>query len=133
MSSGQPDVDLRNRREELVLRHVAAENDRDLEAIMATFTHPRYEIVPTGAVYDGDFEVRQMIRQQWAELPRMHYAAETILHSADALVLETRTTCPGTPFDMLSVNLFVFDGDGLVLERCYFDRTQFAAALAALD
>ena len=94
MSSGQPDVDLRNRREELVLRHVAAENDRDLEAIMATFTHPRYEIVPTGAVYDGDFEVRQMIRQQWAELPRMHYAAETILHSADALVLETQPLVP---------------------------------------
>jgi hypothetical protein len=30
--------DLRRIREEIVLRHIAGENDRDLEAVMATFT-----------------------------------------------------------------------------------------------
>lgn len=123
---------LRGRREALVLRHVEAENDRDLEAIMDTFTHPRYEIVATAMVFDGEHAVRQMIAQQWEELPRMRYAAEDIFHSADGLIVETRTTCPGTAFDMLSVNLFGFDGDGLILERCYFDRMLFAAELEKL-
>jgi hypothetical protein len=118
--------ELRRVREELVLRHVAGENDRDIEAIMATFTHARYEIVPSAMVYDGDEAVRQLILQQWEDLPRMRYNAEGIYHGERGLVVETRTTCPGTSFDMLSINLFGFDGTGLVLERCYFDRMLFA-------
>lgn len=126
-------ADLYRRREALVLRHVAGENDRDLEAIMATFAHPRYEIVPTAMVYDGDAAVRQMILTQWEQLPRMHYVAEQVFHSADGLIVETRPTCPGTPVDMLSINLFGFDGDGLILERCYFDRMLFAAELEKVN
>lgn len=128
------DQDLRRQREELVLRHIAGENDRDLEAIMATFTHPRYEIVPTATIYDGDRAVRQMILRQWDELPRMHYDAEAVFHGDQGLVVETRTTCPGTLFNMLSVNIFGFDGAGagMVLERCYFDQALFAAELARM-
>jgi SnoaL-like domain len=130
MSAGD---ELRRVREELVLRHVGCENDRDLEALMATFTHSRYEIVPSATVYDGDEAVRQMILRQWEELPLMHYSAEGIYHGDDGVVVETRTACPGTPIDMLSVNLFGFDGDGLILERCYFDRMLFAAQLASVN
>ncbi len=130
MSAGS---DLRRIREEIVLRHVAGENDRDLEAIMATFTRARYEIVPTAMVYDGEQSVREMMLRQWSELPRMHYTAEGIFHGEHGLMVETRTTCPGTPIDMLSVNLFGFDGAGLVLERCYFDRTLFAAQLELVN
>jgi hypothetical protein len=123
------DNELRRAREELVLCHVEGENDRDLEAVMATFTHPRYEIVPSATVYDGDEAVRQMILRQWEELPLMRYTAEGIFHGDNGLMVETRTTCPGTPIDMLSVNLFGFAGAGLILERCYFDRMLFAAQL----
>jgi hypothetical protein len=126
-------ADLRRIREDTVLRHVAGENDRDLEAVMATFAHPRYEIIPSAMVFDGDAAVRQMILRQWDELPRMHYAAEGIYHGADGLIVETRTTCPGTDFDMLSVNLFGFDDDRLVLERCYFDRMLFAEQLKTVS
>lgn len=115
-------------REELVLRHVAGENARDLEAVMATFTCPRYEIIPTGTVFDGDEAVRQMMLRQWEELPTLRYDAEAIYHGENGLVVETRTTCPGTP-DMLSMNLFGFDGPNLILERCYFDRMLLAAQL----
>lgn len=125
--------DLRRVREEIVLRHVAGENDRDVEAVMATFTHPRYEIVPSSTVYDGDEAVRQMILRQWDGLPRMHYTAEGIYHGPNGLMVETRTTCPGTEIDMLSVNLFAFEGVGLVLERCYFDRMLFAEQLKKLS
>lgn len=126
-------ADLRRIREDTVLRHVGGENDRDLEAVMATFARPRYEIVPTATVYDGDAAVRQMILQQWEELPRMRYTAEGIYHGPDGLIVETRTTCPGTAFDMLSVNLFGFDGDRLILERCYFDRMLFAEQLKTVS
>lgn len=125
--------DLREIREKIVLRHIAAENDRDLEAVMATFTRPRYEIIPSAMVYDGDEAVREMILRQWEEMPRMHYSAEGIYHGPDGLVVETRTTCPGSEFDMLSVNMFGFEGAGLVLERCYFDRALFAAQLETVD
>ncbi len=127
-----PDTALRRAREELVLRHVAAENARDLEAAMATFTHPRYEIIPTGTVFDGDEAVRAMLLQQWADLPLLQYSAEGLYHGEDGLVVETRTTAPGTPLDMLSVNLFGFRGRDLVLERCYFDRMLLAAQLESI-
>lgn len=127
------DNELQRVREGIVLRHVAGENDRDLEAVMATFAHPRYEIVPSAMVYDGDQAVRQMILRQWEELPWLQYAAEAIYHGEDGLVVETRTTCPGTGMDMLSVNVFGFDGPRLIVERCYFDRTLFAAQLELVN
>ncbi|BBX41963.1 nuclear transport factor 2 family protein [Mycobacterium simiae] len=123
------DTALRRFREELVLRHVAAENARDLGAAMATFTYPRYEIIPTGMVFDGDEAVRAMLLQQWTDLPMLQYSAEAIYHGENGLVVETRTTAPGTPIDMLSVNLFGFRGPDLVLERCYFDRMLLAEQL----
>ncbi|OBG40399.1 hypothetical protein A5673_10765 [Mycobacterium sp. E3198] len=123
---------LRRTREELVLRHVAAENARDLEAAMATFTHPRYEIIPTGMVFDGDEAVRAMLMQQWADLPMLQYSAEALYHGEDGLIVETRTTAPGTPIDMLSINLFGFRGPDLVLERCYFDRMLLAEQLGSI-
>lgn len=116
------DTALRRTREALVLRHVAAENARDLEAVMATFARPRYEIIPTGMVFDGDDAVRAMLLQQWRDLPLLRYSAEGIYHGDDALVVETRTTAPGKTIDMLSINLFGFRGPDLILERCYFDR-----------
>jgi hypothetical protein len=124
-----PDAVLRGAREDLVLRHVAAENARDVEAAMDTFTHPRYEIIPTGAVFDGYEAVRAMLLQQWADLPRLQYAAEAIYHGEQGLVVETRTTAPGTSIDMLSMNLFGFRGPDLILERCYFDRLLLAEQL----
>jgi len=127
-----PDGALRRIREDLVARHVAAENAHDLEAAMATFTHPRYEIVPTGMVFDGEQAVREMLLQQWADLPMLRYSANAIYHGDDGLAVETRTTAPGTPIDMLSINLFGFRGPDLVLERCYFDRMLLAAQLESV-
>jgi hypothetical protein len=126
------DTALQRTREALVLRHVAAENARDLEAVMATFTRPRYEIIPTGMIFDGDDAVRAMLLQQWRNLPLLQYSAEGIYHGEDGLVVETRTTASGKTIDMLSINLFSFRGPDLILERCYFDRMLLAAQLQAI-
>jgi SnoaL-like protein len=126
------DTALQRTREALVLRHVAAENARDLEAVMATFARPRYEIIPTATVFDGDEAVRAMLLQQWRDLPLLQYNAEAIYHGDDGLVVETRTTAPGKTIDMLSINLFGFRGSNLILERCYFDRMLLAAQLESI-
>lgn len=120
---------LQRHRQDLVLRHVDAENARDVDAALATFTHPRYEIIPTGAVFDGDAAVRGMLLQQWRDLPLLRYSAEALYHGDNGLVVETRTTAPGTTINMLSINLFGFRGPDLILERCYFDRMLLADQL----
>ena len=38
--------------------HMASENEHDFDTTIATFGHPRYELVPTGDVFDGEDEVR---------------------------------------------------------------------------
>ncbi len=50
---GTIDQGLRERREAIVNEHVAAENRHDIEATIATFHHPRYEMIPLGVPADG--------------------------------------------------------------------------------
>src|SRR3954468_14132209 len=74
------------RREELVRKHVDAENAADYDAALATFQHPRYEYVATDEVYDGAEEVIA----HWRELDRAFPDQEievVTLHSADDAVL----------------------------------------------
>jgi hypothetical protein len=52
-------MDLRERREQLVREHMESENTHDFDVTLETFEHPRYEIVPTGEVYDGADEVNR--------------------------------------------------------------------------
>ncbi|MEJ7733598.1 MAG: hypothetical protein WKG00_30940 [Polyangiaceae bacterium] len=55
--------DLRSRREALVREHMATEERRDFDATVKTFRAPRYEIVPTGDVYDGAAPVKAMLEE----------------------------------------------------------------------
>ena len=48
---------LRERREALVREHMESENRHEFDVTLRTFSHPRYEIVPTGEVHDGPEEV----------------------------------------------------------------------------
>ena len=45
---------LRDRREAVVREHMQSENVHDFDTTIGTFSHPRYEIVATGDVYDGE-------------------------------------------------------------------------------
>ena len=36
-----------------------SENVHEFDVTMATFDHPRYEIIPTGEIYDGPDEVHK--------------------------------------------------------------------------
>jgi ketosteroid isomerase-like protein len=136
-AEGGRDVDgdersaLEAKRLAIVLEHVEAENQQDLERAMATFHHARYEIMPTGDVADGDDAVRALLSANWAAMPGLRFSAAGVFHGPDGVVVETHTTGEheGRPVDMMSVNLFLFEDDRLVCERCYFDQVTTAANL----
>ncbi|MGA8219126.1 MAG: ester cyclase [Solirubrobacterales bacterium] len=119
-------------REELVRKHVEAENSADYETALATFQHPRYEYVATDEVYDGPEEVMA----HWRELDRAFPDQEieiVALHTADDAVLMeaiARATHAGPfrglpptgrRFEQRFLAIFVFEGDALVRERVYYD------------
>jgi ketosteroid isomerase-like protein len=122
---------LEARRLAVVLEHVEAENEQDLDRAMHTFHHARYEIVPTGLVVDGDEAVRALLTANWAAMPGLRFSATGVFHSENGVAVETHTTGEhaGKPVDMMSMNLFLFEGDRLVCERCYFDQVTTAENL----
>ena len=61
--------DLRERREAVVREHMESENTHDFDVTLETFGHPRYEIIPTGEVYDGAEEVTATSRRRARRSP----------------------------------------------------------------
>jgi hypothetical protein len=63
------DAELRNRRKASVREHMESENRHEFDVTMSTFDHPRYEIVPTGDVFDGENEVRRYFEDTRTAFP----------------------------------------------------------------
>jgi steroid delta-isomerase-like uncharacterized protein len=127
-----PDAELRARRDAVVREHMESENRHEFDVTMATFAHPRYEIVPTGDVYDGEEEVaryfaetRAAFPDQRNELIAMHQADDAVIVEFDLLgthVGNFRGPPPtGRAFTCRTLAVFVFEGDRIVCERVYFD------------
>ena len=66
---------------ETVRRHMALECEHDWDGVIATFQPPRYEMMGTGAVYDGEAEVRGYFASSRASFPDL--ANEIIAIAAD--------------------------------------------------
>src|SRR5271155_4335556 len=117
-------ADLRAQREQLLLEHVEAENTNDVDAVIATFAHPRYELVPTQEIFDGDAEVRRYYREKEAR-GRRRYEIVRLYHADDAVIVEIRPLSlePRPPYrvDLPSIAVFEFDGADLMCERVYYD------------
>jgi steroid delta-isomerase-like uncharacterized protein len=128
-----PSADLRARREAVVREHLASENAHDLDATIATFGHPRYELVATGDVYDGEeavrgyfAETRRAFPDQRNELVALHHADDAVVVEIDVLGTHLgplRALPPtGRAFRCRTSAHFLFEGDRLVCERAYFDQ-----------
>ena len=122
--------DLGMKRLAVVRQHMEAENRRDFDAVIATFAHPRYELVPLGRTFDGEAEVRQYFAGSRAVFPdqrnenaEMHLAEDSDLVVAEFDLMGTHATT-GAAFRSRMVALFFFEpeGDRIVCERVYFDR-----------
>ena len=83
------DADLREKRLALLDEHFASEVAQEFDRTIATFAgHPRYEIVPTGQVHDGEEAVLAYHRAQRGAFPdqrhenvRMHVADDDTIVS----------------------------------------------------
>jgi steroid delta-isomerase-like uncharacterized protein len=126
-------ADLRARREAVVREHMESENVHDFDTTIATFGHPRYELVATGDVYDGEeavrgyfAETRRAFPDQRNELVALHHADDAVIVEFDVLGTHLgplRALPPtGRAFRCRMSAHFVFDADQLVCERVYFDQ-----------
>jgi steroid delta-isomerase-like uncharacterized protein len=124
--------DPRERREDVVRRHMESENRHDWEATLATFDHPRYELVPTGQVFDGHDEVlgyyhasRRAFPDQRNEVTKLHFGDDAVVVEFDLLGThdgEFLGVAPtGRSFRTPMIAVFEFAGDRIACERVYFD------------
>ncbi|MGH2957825.1 MAG: ester cyclase [Solirubrobacterales bacterium] len=122
----------RRKREQLVRDHVELENAGDYAAALATFEHPRYEYVATDEVYDGAEEVldhweelQRAFPDQLIEIVALHGADDAVLMEAVARGTHSgplRGLPPtGRRFEQEFLAIFVFEDEGLVCERVYYD------------
>ena len=128
------DPGLRARREAIVREHMESENVHDFGTTMATFAHPRYEIVPTGDVYDGKAEVdryfeetRKAFPDQRNELIELHHAENSVIAEFDLKGTHLGSfrglPATGKSFTCRTLAIFVFEegSDHISCERVYFD------------
>ena len=138
--------DLRERRLAVVREHMESENRHEFDVTMATFDHPRYEIVPTGEVHDGPEEVaryfettRNAFPDQRNENSTLHAAEDAVIAEFDLLGThegELRGIPPtGKTFRCRCCAIFEFapDSDRIVCERVYFDTATIAQQLLGDD
>jgi steroid delta-isomerase-like uncharacterized protein len=126
-------AELRRRRGAVVREHMESENHHDFDTTIGTFAHPRYELIATGEVYDGEREVRGYYAESRKAFPDQRNEVIALHHSDDAVIVEfdllgshlgpLRSLPPtGRTFRCRMCALFVFDGDRIINERVYFDQ-----------
>lgn len=137
-----PSPDERTRAREAVLRgHIEAERTGDPDAILATFSHPRYELVGSGRVYDGAEEVRHYLVERALAFPELVTEVIHFWHDPTVVAAELWLTgvyrvpiaeldAPGRRFRVRTACFFHFEDTSLVGVRAYFDSGALARQLA---
>ena len=134
--------ELDERRVAIVREHMDSENVHAFDVTLGTFAHPRYEIVPTGEVFDGAEQVAEYYRITRNAFPDQRNE-NTVLHVGEDVVLaefdlvgthrgELRGIAPtGRSFRCRMCALFLFEtgGERIVCERVYFDQATIARQL----
>lgn len=93
---------------------------------------PRYELVPTGEIYDGGAEVDKLLQENKAAFPDFHFDVEQLHHTDSGVFVEGafRGThlgrwrglpATGRKVDLQMLILFRFEGEGMICERVFFD------------
>ena len=70
---------LRDIREQIVREHMESENRHEFDVTMGTFEHPRYEIIPTGEIHDGEEAVDGYFRETRAAFPDQRIEGEGLV------------------------------------------------------
>lgn len=144
-------TELDEKRIAMVRRHMALEIAHDWDGVIATFEHPRYELLGPGAIFDGESAVRSYFSSSREPFPDQ--ANEVIAIAADPdsdtvlvefwltgthlgpLRLGLRTIEPtGKAFRVRMAASFEFapGSDRIVCERPYYDQSSVLKALDIL-
>jgi steroid delta-isomerase-like uncharacterized protein len=126
------DQELREKREAIVREHMDSENRGEYDATIATFDHPRYELIATGDVYDGPEQVSRYFEETRTAFPDQRNEIIAIHHADEAVLVEAwirgthlgayRGLPPtGRSWELRILAEFVFEDDRLMCERVYFD------------
>jgi steroid delta-isomerase-like uncharacterized protein len=128
------DVDLHVARAAVVREHMESENRHEFDTTIQTFSHPRYELVATNEVFDGEAEVRRYFADTRTAFPDQRNRLLALHPSDDSVIAEfllegthkgpLRGMPPtGRTFAMQASAVFFF-GPGsnrILCERVYFD------------
>src|SRR4029079_15855050 len=129
--------ELRRAREELVREHMESENRHEFDVTLGTYDHPRYEIIPTGEVFDGREAVSGYYQTTRGAFPDQRNELIALYHADDAVIAEFwlrgthegefRGFAPtGKSFECRCTAFFLFEGEPLTCERVYFDAATIA-------
>lgn len=123
---------LREHRESIVREHMESENVHAFDRTMATFEHPRYELIATDQIHAGREAVMEYFRVSRAAFPDQRNELIALHHADDAVITEfwllgthrgplAGLEPTGREFRCRMTAFFVFEGRKLVCERVYFD------------
>ena len=124
--------ELRVEREQVVRLHMEAENVHDFDSVIDTFDHPRYELIATDHVHDGEAEVRQYFKNTRTAFPDQRNELISLRHADDAVITEFwllgthrgplgSLEPTGKEFRCRMTAFFIFEDAKIVCERVYFD------------
>ncbi len=138
--------ELRQRRLDLLEEHFQSEVVQEFDRTLATFDgHPHYEIVATGAVYDGDDEVLAYHRAQRTAFPDQrhdgvtHHVADDDTIISEFVLLGTNLgefygmAPTGKSFRVPVIAVFSFAGDRITNERVYLDSASVLQQIGRTD
>jgi steroid delta-isomerase-like uncharacterized protein len=120
-----------------------AENEHEFDEALGTFRHPRYEIVPTGAIYDGAEQVAAYYAATRQGFPDQTNELIELYHADDAVIAEFnlrgthRGEIWGIPptnksFECRMTAFFLFEGARMTCERVYFDMATILEQLGLI-
>jgi ketosteroid isomerase-like protein len=140
---------LQQQRIEVVLRHMALEITQDWDGVIATFEHPRYELLGPGTVFDGEEAVRRYFTLSRTPFPDQANEVIAIAATGDTVLVEFWLT--GTHLGPLQIGENVIEptghafrirmaasfefaegSDKIVCERPYYDQSAVLRALGLL-
>lgn len=137
-----PSTETQELREQIVRRHMQAENVHDYPTAIGTFSHPRYEIIATDRTYDGLSEVQAYFRESRTAFPDQRNELISLRHAEDAVIVEfwllgthqgplLGIEPTGRSFRCRMTAFFIFQGADLVCERVYFDSATILRQLTS--
>ena len=138
--------DLRQRRLARLEEHFQSEVDKEFDRTVATFAGvPRYEIMPTGQIHEGEEAVIAYHRNQRTAFPdqrhenvSFHFADDdTVIAEFDLLGANLGDFMgkppTGKSFRVPTIAVFSFEGDKITNERVYLDLVTLLRQIDRMD